>query len=318
MKALVTGAAGFIGSTLSTVLVDRGVDVVGIDCFTDYYAREVKESNIAALRSKPNFRLVEARLQTADLPALLDGVPHVFHLAAQAGVRKSWGDDFQTYTTNNIEATQRLLEALKGRAIERLVYASSSSVYGDVAAIPFREDAYVQPVSPYGVTKLAAEHLCNLYWVNHGVPAVSLRYFTVYGPRQRPDMGFHRFIRAALQGDSLTLYGDGEQSRDFTFVGDIVEATLAAGDRGRPGAVYNIGGGSRVTINEVLDMIAGLTGRPLDIRRLPAEKGDMRDTFADSSRAVADLGFAPKHSLQAGLDAEVRWMAGLLGQPLAR
>src|SRR5690606_2504880 len=316
MKALVTGTAGFIGSTLSTTLSDRGADVVGIDCFTDYYARDIKEGNLSELRTRPNFRFVEARLQDADLDALLDGVSHVFHLAAQAGVRGSWGDQFLTYTTNNVDATQRLLEAVKRRDITRLVYASSSSVYGDVAAIPMVETSVVQPVSPYGVTKLAAEHLCHLYHVNHWVPAVSPRYFTVYGPRQRPDMGFHRFIRAALTGTPITLFGDGEQSRDFTYVADAVAATIAAGERGRPGAVYNIGGGSRVTINQVLDMVAELTGRPLDIRRLPSEKGDMRDTFADTSRAQADLGFSPSHTLRDGLAAECAWLARLLDRPL--
>jgi UDP-glucose 4-epimerase len=316
VKALVTGTAGFIGSTLATTLTDRGTEVVGIDCFTDYYPRDIKENNLADLRTRPNFRFVEGRLQDVDLDALLDGVTHVFHLAAQAGVRKSWGNDFLTYTTHNVDATQRLLEALKGRPIERLVYASSSSVYGDVAAIPFRETAYLQPLSPYGVTKLAAEHLCHLYFVNHGVPTVSLRYFTVYGPRQRPDMGFHRFIRAALLGEPITLYGDGEQTRDFTFVGDIVRATIAAAERGVPGGIYNIGGGSRVSINEVLAMIGEITGRPLDIRRLPAEKGDMRDTFADSSRAKAELGFSPSHSLREGLAAECAWLARLLGRPI--
>lgn len=312
MKALVTGVAGFIGSTLATALTDRGADVVGVDCFTDYYARSIKEQNLAVLRTRPAFRLVEAALQTVDLDDLLDGVTHVFHLAAQAGVRGSWGDQFRTYTTNNVDATQRLLEAVKDRPIERLVYASSSSVYGDVAAIPMREDAYLQPVSPYGVTKLAAEHLCHLYYLNYGVPTVSLRYFTVYGPRQRPDMGFHRFIRAALTGAPISLFGDGEQTRDFTFVADIVAATMAAGDRGRPGAVYNIGGGSRVTINQVLDLIGRLTGRPLNIRRLPAEKGDMRDTFADTTRARTDLGFAPSHSLESGLAAECAWLSTVL------
>lgn len=316
MNVLVTGSAGFIGSTLATALTDRGDVVTGVDCFTDYYARSIKEGNLAELKTRGNFRFVEAALQTADLDALLDGVTHVFHLAAQAGVRKSWGDDFRTYTTHNVDATQRLLEAVKTRGIQKLVYASSSSVYGDVAAIPFQETAYVQPVSPYGVTKLAAEHLCHLYHVNYGVPTVSLRYFTVYGPRQRPDMGFHRFIRAALLGEPITLFGDGEQSRDFTFIGDIVAATIAAGDRGRPGAVYNIGGGSRVTINQVLEMIARITGRTLDIRRLPAEKGDMRDTSADSSRAQDDLGYAPTHSLEAGLAAECAWLARLLDRPL--
>ena len=316
MRALVTGTAGFIGSTLSTALTDRGSEVVGIDCFTDYYAREVKEHNLADLRTRPSFRFVEARLQDVDFDALLDGVTHVFHLAAQAGVRGSWGNQFLSYTSHNVDATQRLLEAVKDRPISKLVYASSSSVYGDVATIPFQETAYLQPLSPYGVTKLAAEHLCHLYFVNHGVPAVSLRYFTVYGPRQRPDMGFHRFIRAALLNQPITLFGDGEQSRDFTFVADAVAATMAAGDRGTPGAVYNIGGGSRVTINQVLDMIARITGRTLDIRRLPAEKGDMRDTFADSSRAQTDLGFSPSHSLEDGLKAECAWLARLLDRPL--
>jgi UDP-glucose 4-epimerase len=316
MHCIVTGAAGFIGSPLCERLLADGHTVTGIDCFTDYYARDIKEGNLSALRARPNFRFVEARLQDADLDALLDGVTHVFHLAAQAGVRGSWGDQFLTYTTNNVDATQRLLEAVKGRDIARLVYASSSSVYGDIAAIPMVETSVVQPVSPYGVTKLAAEHLCHLYYVNHGVPTVSLRYFTVYGPRQRPDMGFHRFIRAALTGTPITLFGDGEQSRDFTFVGDAVAATMAAGERGRPGAVYNIGGGSRVTINQVLDMVAELTGQPLDIRRLPSEKGDMRDTFADTTRAQADLGFSPSHTLRDGLAAECAWLARLLDRRL--
>jgi UDP-glucose 4-epimerase len=185
-------------------------------------------------------------------------------------------------------------------------------VYGDEVSIPMREDARVQPVSPYGVTKLAAEHLCHLYQVNHGLPAVSLRYFTVYGARQRPDMGFHRFLRAALTGQPIALYGDGEQTRDFTFVGDIVAATRAAGDRGRPGAVYNIGGGSRVSINQVLDEIGRLTSRALDIRREPVQKGDMRDTFADTTRARADLGFAPARTLADGLAAERDWLADTL------
>jgi UDP-glucose 4-epimerase len=314
MKALVTGAAGFIGSHLSEALVARGAAVTGVDCFTDYYARDVKESNLSKLRGERAFSFVEAALQTADMDALLDGVTHVFHLAAQAGVRKSWGRDFLTYTTHNVDATQRLLEAVKGRPLERLVYASSSSVYGDEVEIPMREDARPVPVSPYGVTKLAAEHLCQLYATNYGVPAVSLRFFTVYGPRQRPDMGFHRFIRAALTGAPITLYGDGEQTRDFTYVADIVQANLAAGDRGRPGAVYNIGGGSRVSINEVLETIGRLTGRTLEIRREPAQKGDMRDTFADTSRARADLGFAPSYTLEEGLAAEVAWLEGLLAR----
>jgi len=267
VKALVTGAAGFVGSHISDALIARGADVVGIDCFTDYYAREIKESNLAGLRKQPKFKFVEAALQTVALPELLDGVTHVFHLAAQAGVRKSWGDDFRIYTSHNVDSTQRLLEAVKGLKLHRFVYASSSSVYGDVVPIPMREDAYLQPLSPYGVTKLAAEHLCNLYHANYGVPSVSLRFFTVYGPRQRPDMAFHRFIRAAYEGKPITVYGDGGQTRDFTYIADIVDANLAAGDQGRPGGVYNIGGGSRVSVLDVLELVGKVTGRSLQIHK---------------------------------------------------
>ena len=200
-------------------------------------------------------------------------------------------------------------ESCVGLPLERFVYASSSSIYGDNASIPMREEARPQPVSPYGVTKLAAEQLCYLYHVNHGVPTTSLRYFTVYGPRQRPDMAFHRFIRAALGGDPITLFGDGEQTRDFTFVKDAVAATAAAGERGVPGRAYNIGGGSRVSINEVLEMIGRVAGRPLTIRREPEQKGDMRDTFADTGLARRDLGFAPAVSLEDGIEAEYRWLS---------
>jgi UDP-glucose 4-epimerase len=309
MKALVTGAAGFIGSHLCEHLLDRGADVVGLDCFTDYYARPIKEANLSHNTGKPGFRFVEARIQDADLAGVLAGATHVFHLAAQAGVRKSWGRDFRVYTEHNVDASQRLLEACVGRPLHRFVYASSSSVYGDNVSIPMREDALPQPVSPYGVTKLAAEQLCYLYHVNHGVPTVSLRYFTVYGPRQRPDMGFHRFITAAIAGDPIHLYGDGEQTRDFTFVRDAVAATAAAGNRGVPGRSYNIGGGSRVSINHVLDIIGRVVGRPLDVRREPTQKGDMRDTFADTTLARADLGFAPTVSLEEGIEAEYRWLS---------
>ncbi len=309
MKALVTGAAGFIGSHLTSALLDRGAEVLGIDCFTDYYPRAIKEANLDQNRKRNGFRFVESSIQDADLGALLNGITHVFHLAAQAGVRKSWGRDFNTYTENNVEASQQLLEACVGLPLHRVVYASSSSLYGDNVSIPMREDALPQPVSPYGVTKLAAEQLCYLYYVNHGVPTTSLRYFTVYGPRQRPDMAFHRFIRAAVAGEPITLYGDGEQTRDFTFVADAVAGTIAAGDRGVPGRAYNLGGGSRVTVNHVLEIIGRVTGQPLTIRREPAQKGDMRDTYADTSLARADLGFSPRVSLQEGIEAEYRWLS---------
>jgi nucleoside-diphosphate-sugar epimerase len=312
MNALITGAAGFIGSTLAGRLLDEGARVTGIDCFTDYYPRALKDANLATLTGRPGFTFLESTIQQAPLAELLDATTHVFHLAAQAGVRRSWGRDFQVYTTNNIEATQVLLEACLGTRIEKLVYASSSSVYGDNTPLPMRETAVPAPLSPYGVTKLAAEHLCGLYHANHGVPCVSLRYFTVYGPRQRPDMAFNRFIQAAITGRPITLYGDGEQTRDFTFVADAAAATAAAGTRGVPGRVYNIGGGSRVSVNQVLEVIARLAGRPLDVRREGTQKGDMRDTFADTSRARAEIGFAPTVTIDEGLAAEYAWLAAAL------
>jgi nucleoside-diphosphate-sugar epimerase len=312
MKALITGVAGFIGSTLAGRLLDQGAQVTGIDCFTDYYPRPVKEANVSSLAGRQGFTFVESTIQAADLGRLMAGTTHVFHLAAQAGVRKSWGKDFEVYTVNNIEATQVLLEACVGTRIERLVYASSSSVYGDDTPLPMRETAVPAPLSPYGVTKLAAEHLCNLYHANHGVPCVSLRYFTVYGPRQRPDMAFHKFLRAAILGEPIALYGDGEQTRDFTFVADAAAATAAAGTRGVPGRVYNIGGGSRVSVNQVLDIIARVSGRAPDVRREPKQMGDMRDTYADTSRARADLGFAPSVTIEEGLRAEYDWLATTL------
>jgi len=243
-----------------------------------------------------------------DLAQLLDGVTHVFHLAAQAGVRRSWGSEFGVYTGLNIDSTQVLLEACTKQPIERLVYASSSSVYGDDVEIPMRETALPQPLSPYGVTKLAAEQLCHLYHLNFKVPTVSLRYFTVYGPRQRPDMGFNRFFSAILDGRPLIQFGDGLQTRDFTFVADAAKATADAAVRGVPGRVYNIGGGARVSLREVFDLIARVSGRKVTIDQQDPQKGDMRDTYADTSRARADLGFAPSVTLEEGLRAMWRWM----------
>lgn len=309
LKALVTGAAGFIGSHLTGVLLDQGAEVIGLDCFIDYYPRSIKEANLAHNRTRDGFRFVEDSIGHVDLGVLLDGVTHVFHLAAQAGVRKSWGQDFRIYTENNIEGSQQLLEASVGRPLHRFVYASSSSVYGDTVSIPMREDAVPQPVSPYGVSKLAAEQLCYLYHANFKVPTTSVRYFTVYGPRQRPDMAFHRFIRAALRNEPISLFGDGEQTRDFTFVTDAVAATAAAGERGVPGRAYNVGGGSRVSMNHVLDIIGRIHGKPLNVRREGVQKGDMRDTYADTTLARADLGFAPKVSLEEGIEAEYRWLS---------
>jgi UDP-glucose 4-epimerase len=308
MKALVTGVAGFIGSHLASALLDAGASVVGIDCFTDYYARIVKETNLATVRYRPGFTFVEAAIQSSDLGPLLAGATHVFHLAGQPGVRKSWGREFDVYTRDNISATQRLLEALIGLPIRKYVYSSSSSVYGNHLPLPLQEEGNPQPVSPYGVSKLAAEHLGNLYHENHGVPTVSLRYFTVYGPRQRPDMSFQRFLTAARDGKPVTLYGDGEQTRDFTYVSDVVAANLAAGQQGVPGRVYNIAGGSRVTLNHVLGLIERVTGKTLTVQREPAQKGDMRHTYADTSLARSDLDFVPRVNLESGLEQQYRWI----------
>ncbi len=308
MRALVTGGAGFIGSTLSERLLEQGASVRAIDAFTDFYPRPLKERNLENLRGRAGYEFIEGDLRDLDLSAALDGVTHVFHLAAQAGVRRSWGREFQVYTGLNVDSTQRLLEACATKPIERLVYASSSSVYGDEVAIPMTETALPQPVSPYGVTKLAAEQLCHLYFVNYGVPAVSLRYFTVYGPRQRPDMGFHRFFSAVLAGQPLIQFGDGLQTRDFTFVADAVTATATAAVRGVPGRVYNIGGGSRVSLREVFDLIARVSGRKVTIDQQGPQKGDMRDTYADTTLARQDLAFAPSVTLEEGLRAMWRWM----------
>jgi UDP-glucose 4-epimerase len=306
VKALVTGAAGFIASHLSAALLDSGASVTAIDCFTDYYPRALKEANLAGLKGRSGFSFIEAALQDVDLKALLQGVTHVFHLAGQAGVRKSWGSDFDVYIRDNIQATQRLLEALAQQQIQKYVYSSSSSVYGNNVPLPMRETTYLQPLSPYGVTKLAGEHLGNLYFANYGVPTVSLRYFTVYGPRQRPDMAFQRFLTAARDGAEITLYGDGHQTRDFTFVADIVAANIAAAAQGRPGGVYNIGGGSRVSMNDVLALIEKVTGRKVTVRREPEQKGDMRHTYADTSAARRDLDFTPRVTLEDGLDQQYR------------
>lgn len=308
---LVTGAAGFIGSHLCEALLARGRQVVGVDCFTDYYDRAAKVSNLSRALAQPRFRLVEADLVDVDLPRLLDGVDLIYHLAGQPGVRGSWGSQFEVYARNNILATQRLLEASWAAGNIPLVYASSSSVYGNRPEMPLQESAAPAPISPYGVTKLAAEHLCRLYNDVYGLPTLSLRLFTVYGPRQRPDMAFRRFLKAAAAGQEIELYGDGTQTRDFTYVADVVRAFLLAGDkclaRDTAVQVINVAGGTRASVNEVLDAIAALAGGNLSVRRLPAQPGDVRDTWADTGIAVTALGFRPEISLMAGLERQ--WQA---------
>ena len=313
MRAVVTGAAGFIGSHLCERLLRDGSDVVGIDSFTDYYDRSLKEENLLAARSHPDFELREDDLLTTDLHRLLEGVDVVYHLAAQPGVRGSWGQQFDVYVRNNVLATQRLLESMLGRSnVIRFVYSSSSSVYGAATTLPTGEDAPTKPMSPYGVSKLAGEHLVSLYGVNRGLPVAIVRYFTVYGPRQRPDMAFTRFIRAALSGEEAELLGDGEQSRDLTFVEDAVDATVRAAEA-EQGAVFNVGGGTRATINEAIAIIEESTGKPISIRRRDVAAGDVPHTWADTTRARTELGWVPSTELKDGLAKQIEWLKRLLG-----
>jgi nucleoside-diphosphate-sugar epimerase len=310
VKAVVTGAAGFIGSSLVDSLLADGHQVVGVDAFTDYYERSVKESNLQAALRNSSFRLLEGRVQDLALEPILGGQEVVFHLAAQAGVRASWGREFSHYTDHNVLGTQRVLEAALQAGRPRVVYASSSSVYGDSDVLPLREDAPCRPVSPYGVTKLAGEHLAVLYAKSFALPTVSLRFFTVYGPRQRPDMAFHRFLKAARDGEAIRVFGDGRQTRDFTYVSDIVAAIRAAAVSGRPGSVYNVGGGERLALLDVLRTMEGVTGRPFRIVHEDAQKGDMKDTFADTSAARRDLAFRSTVALGEGLEREWAWIRG--------
>jgi nucleoside-diphosphate-sugar epimerase len=306
VNALVTGVAGFIGSQLAEQLVAGGVVVTGVDAFTPYYERERKTANLRHLLALPSFSLVEADLRTADLLPLLDGVDVVFHQAAQPGVRLSWAAGFADYDSHNVLATQRLLEAARAAKVSRFVYASSSSVYGNAPRYPTTEDDLPRPHSPYGVTKLAAEHLCNLYAANWGVPTIALRYFTVYGPRQRPDMAMHRLITAGLRGDAFPLFGDGSAVRDFTFVSDVVAANLAAAAADcAPGTVVNIAGGGSIAMADLLDLAGRLLGQPLRLDRQPGQPGDVARTGGSIERAAALLGWEPRVTIEAGLAAHI-------------
>jgi nucleoside-diphosphate-sugar epimerase len=311
VSVLITGVAGFVGSALARRLVATGEHVVGIDCFTDYYDPALKKANLATIPAD-GLSFVDADLTTADLDELLAGVRVVFHEAGQPGVRKSWGQDFGSYVDANVLATQRLLEAAKRAPdLQRLVYASSSSVYGNATSYPTTERDVPRPHSPYGVTKLAAEHLCTLYAENFGVPTVSLRYFTVYGPGQRPDMAFNRFIRAALADEPIRVFGTGEQVRDFTFVEDVVAANLLAAEREvTPGSVFNVSGGSDISVNEVLDVLAEIAGRPLKVEREGAVAGDVQRTGGSAEAIRTALGWRPTVDVPTGLRAQWRSLGG--------
>ena len=302
MRYVVTGAAGFIGSHLAETLLAAGHEVVSVDSYTDYYERARKERNAAALD------VLELDLAEAPLEPILAGADGVFHLAGQPGVRASWGETFALYLQRNVLATQRLFEAAAAADV-RVVFASSSSVYGDAERYPTAEDVAPRPISPYGITKLACEQLAHAIGRGQGLDSVLLRYFTVYGPRQRPDMAFTAMLGALARGDSFRLLGDGSAARSFTYVGDAVAATVAAMERGRSGEVYNVGGGDEATMNEAIALAEAISGRSLDVERLAAATGDVRRTKADVAKAEADLGWSPQTGLEEGMRAQWRWAA---------
>lgn len=312
MQVIVTGAAGFIGSHLSEALLERGFKVTGVDCFNDNYDPRVKRVNLHKLKDESGFTLIESSINDLDLDALFKDAAYVFHLAAQPGVRESWQKRFDDYIDANIRATHRMCEAARKSEIKRLVYASSSSVYGETTRLPMSEDHPTRPMSPYGVTKLSAEDLCMLYRANFGVPVVALRFFTVYGARQRPDMAFHRFIKKGLAGEPVPVYGNGEQTRDFTHISDIVDANIRAMDYDGDAPVFNVGGGSRITLNAVLDILSGLMPHRLDVQYEGRAPGDVTHTYADISHAQKALGYTPAARIEEGLAQEIEWVQGLV------
>jgi UDP-glucose 4-epimerase len=308
MNVLVTGVAGFIGSHLAERLIKEGHKVIGVDCFTDYYPREIKESNIKKMRGDSAFEFHDADILEINLENVLGSVDVIFHQAAQAGVRASWGANFKIYTENNVRATQRLLEASKSARLKKFIFASSSSIYGDAESYPTDEQMKPMPISPYGVTKLAAEHLCYLYYKNYGVPTISLRYFTVYGPRQRPDMAFHKFIKAVHNNEEILVFGDGEQTRDFTYIDDIIDANVATMTAQAVGEVFNIGGGSRITVNETIDIIERVCEKKARKKYIEKQRGDVIHTAADISKAKEAFGYEPKFDVEKGIVNEVAWL----------
>jgi nucleoside-diphosphate-sugar epimerase len=311
-NVIVTGAAGFIGSHLTERLLKDGFNVTGIDCFTDYYSKEIKQKNISNFWNNKNFKLIESDLMDIDLDTLLSKNKILFHQAAQPGVRASWGNQFQTYVKDNIQVTQKILESAKNtNNLEKIILASSSSVYGNQQGIMIEDETMVKPISPYGVTKFASESLGILYHKNFGLPVTSLRYFTVYGPRQRPDMAFFRFIMANLSNQSIELFGDGSQKRDFTFITDIVEANIKTLENDVDGGILNVGGGSVRSINEVLNLISSQTGNENKINFKDKQKGDVEKTEAGIKNIKKKLNFKPEISLEEGLPLEIEWLKSI-------
>lgn len=310
MRVLITGVAGFIGSHLAEKLLSEKYDVVGIDKFLDNYPRRFKQKNLESLQHA-KFTFLESDLLQVNFTELLNDISYVFHLAAQPGVRSSWGDEFFHYSQNNVMATQLLLEACKESNVKKIVYASSSSVYGDTDDLPMREEGNTRPVSPYGVSKLAAEHLCYLYWKAYGLPTVSLRFFTVYGPRQRPDMFFHIFMDRLRRGEEIPLYDDGEQTRDFTYCADIIDGLLAAALYPGAGEVFNLGGGTESSLLNVIRTVEEISGRKAKLKTFERQKGDVRHTRARLDSARDKLKYHPTVDLKDGLIEEWRWIQAL-------
>ena len=304
MKMLVTGCAGFIGSSLVDRLLADDHTVVGIDCFTDYYPRFLKERNISGAINNRNFTFIEEDIFNMNA---FPGVDVVFHQAAQAGVRASWGRSFTIYTRNNVDVTQKLLEWYKDHPVKKFVYASSSSIYGD-ASLPMTETATPQPISPYGVSKLAAEHLCYLYWKNYRVPTISLRYFTVFGPRQRPDMAIYKFMHAIASEKTIIRYGDGSQTRDFTYIDDIVSANLLAAESRCEGEIFNIGGGNRISLAGLIALMESIIGKKAKTQMESLQKGDVTDTWASTEKAKSKLHWVPTTNIEQGLKKYSEWM----------
>src|SRR5262245_52071730 len=311
MRSMITGVAGFIGSHLAEKLLELGHEVVGVDKFLDNYARDFKNLNLSELVNHSSFKFINDDLVNIDLRQLLMQTDYIFHLAAQPGVRSSWGAEFSHYSHNNVLATQILLEACKQVKVRKFVYASSSSVYGDTDDLPMRESGGTRPVSPYGVSKLAAEHLCYLYWKGFGIPTVSLRFFTVYGPRQRPDMFFHILMHRLLLDEEIPLYDDGEQSRDFTYCSDIVDGLTAAAFYSGSGDVFNLGGGGEITLLKAIEMVEKISGRKIKLKRFDRQSGDVRRTRASLDLARKKLRYKPAILLEEGLVRQWEWISAL-------
>jgi UDP-glucuronate 4-epimerase len=303
---IVTGCAGFIGSHLSEALLQRGDAVIGIDAFTDYYPRAYKQANLEHLLSRPGFVFLDGDLIEAPLDGLFQGVDGVFHLAAQPGVRGSWGSTFQVYLRENLQATERVFSACV-RAGVRVVFASSSSVYGNAPAYPTTEDTELHPVSPYGVTKQCCEQLAHAYATSKGLQAIGLRYFTVYGPRQRPDMAIQRIATAVADNGRFTVYGNGDQSRDVTYVEDAVTATIAVMDTAPAGTFYNVGGGSETSLRRLIELAQELSDTEIDVDFGTPAVGDVQRTAADTSLIQADAGWSARTSLEEGLVSQLAW-----------